>query len=124
MTKARSRTAIWACTAVVVVGGPALAASLQDMLGKWRWQDFTIEVSACRGDSACAKIVSGPKNVGMDMFASKLISKDGELFGQITHPETKEIYNTRFQLKDKDKWRLDGCTAAKVCLSGEFVRVK
>jgi len=59
-----------------------LAATVQDMLGKWRWQDFTIEVSACQGDSACAKIVGGPKNVGMDLFASKLISKDGELFAR------------------------------------------
>jgi uncharacterized protein (DUF2147 family) len=94
------------------------------MLGKWRWQDFTIEVTACKGDSACGKVVAGPKNVGMDVFASRLVAKDGEWFGQITHPETKEVYNTRFQLKDKDRWRLDGCTATKVCLSGEFVRVK
>jgi len=102
----------------------ALAATLPDMYGKWRWQDFTIEVKACQGDSACAKIVGGPKNLGMDVFASKLTTKNGEWFGQITHPETKEIYNTRFQQKDKDRWHLDGCTAAKVCLSGEFVRVK
>src|SRR5215831_15475422 len=104
--------------------GSASAASLQDMLGKWRWQDFTIEVRACEGNSACARVIAGPKNVGMDLFASKLISKDGDWYGQITHPETKETYNTRFQQKDKDRWHLDGCTAAKVCLSGEFVRVK
>ena len=64
------------------------------------------------------------KNVGTDVFASGLVAKGGEWFGQITHPETKETYSTRFQQKDKDRWRLDGCTAAKVCLSGEFVRVK
>ena len=56
--------------------------------------------------------------------ASKLTPKAGEWFGQITHPDTKETYHTRFQLKDKDRWRVDGCTAANVCLSGEFVRVK
>ena len=94
------------------------------MLGRWRWQDFIIEVRACEGNSACAKVIAGPKNVGMDVFASKLVAKDGAWFGQITHPETKETYNTRFQQTDKDRWRLDGCTAAKVCLSGEFVRVK
>ena len=109
---------------VLSAGGWASAASLQDMLGKWRWQDFTIEVSACEGHSACAKVIAGPKNVGMDVFASKLLPKDGDWYGQITHPETKETYNTRFQQKDKDRWHLDGCTAAKVCLSGEFVRVK
>jgi hypothetical protein len=121
------RKAACGCMALFValcVGGSALAATLQDMFGKWRWQDFTIEVSACQGDSACAKIVAGPKNVGMDVFASRLVAKDGEWVGQITHPETKEVYNTRFQQKDKDRWRLDGCTATKVCLSGEFVRAK
>jgi uncharacterized protein (DUF2147 family) len=103
---------------------PASAAELKDMIGRWRWQEFTIEVSACQSDSICAKVVGGPNNVGMQLFASKLVAKDGNLFGQITHPENKETYNTRFQQKDHDKWLLDGCTAARVCLSGEFLRVK
>jgi uncharacterized protein (DUF2147 family) len=115
--------AIGSCVAWLAVGS-ALAASLQDMVGKWRWQDFTIEVRPCQGDSVCAKIVAGPKNVGMDVFASKLTAKGNEWFGQVTHPENKQVYNTRFQQQDKDRWRLDGCTATKVCLSGEFVRVK
>jgi uncharacterized protein (DUF2147 family) len=110
--------------AMFCVSGSASAASLQDMLGKWRWQDYTIEVRACEGDSACAKVIAGPKNVGMELFASKLTAKDGAWYGQITHPETKETYNTRFQQRNKDLWHLDGCSAAKVCLSGEFVRVK
>ena len=123
MTKATLGKVSVVCMALCV-GGSAWAATLQDMLGRWRWQEFTIEVSKCQGDNACAKIVAGPKNVGMDVFASKLTAKDGDWVGQITHPETKEVYNTRFQQKDKDRWRLDGCTAAKICLSGEFVRVK
>ena len=108
----------------LLASGGVSVPTLQDMMGKWRWQDFTIEVSPCKVDGACAKIVAGPKNVGMDVFASKLTPKAGEWFGQITHPDTKETYNTRFQLKDKDRWRVDGCTVANVCLSGEFVRVK
>jgi uncharacterized protein (DUF2147 family) len=112
-----------ACIAVLT-SAPLFAAGLDDMVGRWRWQEFTVEVTSCRGDSVCAKVVAGPKNVGMDLFASKLTAKGGEWVGQITHPDTKEVYNTRFQQKDKDRWRLDGCTAAKLCLSGEFVRVK
>lgn len=112
-----------ACGAAFLVC-PASAASLQDMIGTWRWQDFTIEVRACQTDSVCAKIAAGPKNVGMEVFASKLIDKGGDWFGQITHPSTKEVYNTRFQQKDKDRWHLDGCTTSRVCLSGEFVRVR
>jgi len=125
--KAQLAKALLVVLVVLVLGAraPAVAAAFEDMLGTWRWQDFTIEVRACGEVAfACAKVVAGPKNVGMDVFASKLVAKDGAWFGQITHPETKETYNTRFQQKDKDHWRLDGCTAAKVCLSGEFVRVK
>ena len=119
-------TRMWSYGAVVLALSAlaASAADLKDMIGKWRWQDFTIEVRGCQKDSVCAKVIAGPKNVGMDIFASKLVAKNGDWFGPIAHPETKEIYNTRFQHKDKDRWRLDGCTAAKVCLTGEFVRVK
>ncbi len=113
----------WVAVIAMAAVSPAWAGELKDMVGKWRWQDFTIEVKECRGDSVCATIVAGPKNKGMDVFASKLVAKNGEWFGTIAHPETKETYNTRFQQKDKDRWRIDGCTAAKVCLSGEFVRV-
>jgi len=113
--------------AVSIIGLPPLAASAADLkglIGRWRWQAFTIEVSECRGDSVCAKVVAGPKNVGMEVFASKLSPKGGDWFGQITHPESKQVYDTRFQQKSQDSWRLDGCTAARVCLTGEFVRVK
>lgn len=100
------------------------AADRRDMIGKWRWQKFIIEVQECKGDSLCAKVVAGPKNVGMDVFASQLIAKNGEWFGQIAHPETKELYNTRFQQIGKDRWRLDGCTLTRLCLTGEFVRTE
>src|SRR5712664_3464155 len=103
---------------------PASAAEVKDMLGKWRWRDFTIEVRECQGGNTCVIVTAGPENVGMELFASKLTAKGGELFGEITHPETKEKYNTRFQQKSNDRWQIDGCTVAKVCLTGEFTRVK
>ena len=102
----------------------AAGAELKDMIGKWRWQEYTIEVTECQAGSICAKVVAGPKNVGMKIFASTLLVKGGNLFGQIVDPATKDIYNTRFQRISPNKWRLDGCTIARVCLSGEFVRVK
>ena len=102
----------------------ASAAVPKDMIGIWGWQQSTIEVTECQRDSICARVIAGPKNVGMEFFASKLVVKEGNLFGQIVDPETKEIYNTRFQRIGPDTWHLDGCTVARVCLSGEFVRVK
>jgi uncharacterized protein (DUF2147 family) len=114
----------WTAALLAASALAASAGDLKGMVGKWRWQDFVVEVKECQSGGVCAKIVAGPKNVGMDVFASKLVAKDGAWVGQITHPETKEVYNTRFQQRDPDRWRLDGCTAARVCLTGEFVRVK
>jgi hypothetical protein len=102
----------------------ASAAVPNDMIGKWRWQQFTIEVTECQRDRMCAKVIAGPKSVGMEVFGSEFVTKGVSLFGQIVDPGTKEIYNTQFQRSGPDKWRLDGCTALSVCRSGEFVRVK
>ena len=120
----RMRVCNYMAILLVVSSSAAAANDLKQMIGHWRWQDFTIEVRECQGDSVCAKVIAGPKNVGMEVFASKLVAKGGEWFGQIAHPDTKETYNTRFQQKGGDRWQLDGCTAAKVCLTGEFIRVK
>lgn len=102
----------------------AAAGVPKDMIGKWRYQDFTIEVSECRTEQVCAKVIAGPKNVGMEIFASKLVAKGGGLQGQIIEPETKQLYYTQFRETDADTWHLYGCTAAGVCLSMEFVRIK
>ena len=98
------------------------AAELKDMLGRWTWEKFKIEVSECEGKRICAKVIAGPKNVGMEIFASALTGKDGAWFGQIVNPESGAMYNTRMQYTAAKTWRLDGCTLARVCLSGEFVR--
>lgn len=102
----------------------ASAAVPKDMIGTWRWQQSTIEVTECQRDSVCAKVIAGPKNVGKKFFASKLVAGEGGLFAQVADPKTEDIYNTRFQRIGPDTWHLDGCTTARVCLSGDFVRVK
>ena len=103
---------------------PAHASLPREMIGEWRWEQYTVAVSECRLDRLCAKVIAGPKNVGMEIFASNLIPKADDLVGQIVHPDSKEIYNTRFHKINADTWRLDGCIAMRVCLSGEFTRVK
>jgi uncharacterized protein (DUF2147 family) len=124
VSRGRIAAALIGAALMMGLAGPSAAAEAKDMIGSWRWQSFTIQVRECQGDSVCAKVVGGPKNVGLEIFASRPAAKGDELFAQITHPETKETYNTRFQQKDKDRWQLDGCNGARVCLSGEFVRVK
>jgi uncharacterized protein (DUF2147 family) len=117
-------TLLLLATVYVAMCGPGFAADLKEMVGTWRWRDFTLDVKQCQQDSVCAKVVGGPKNVGLDVFTSKLIAKGADWFGQIADPATKATYNTRFHQVDKDRWRLDGCTSANVCLSGEFVRAR
>lgn len=102
--------------------GLASGASIPDMVGRWTWQRFTIEVRECAGNKICAKVVAGPKNVGMEIFASELTNKDGAWFGDVVNPETGATYRTRIKLTGSGTWRLDGCSASGVCLSGEFVR--
>src|SRR5436190_13251856 len=65
------------CAAILLCSSfvSAFAADLKDLIGRWRWQQFTIEVTQCKSDSICAKIIEGPKNVGMEVFASKLMVK-------------------------------------------------
>jgi uncharacterized protein (DUF2147 family) len=110
------------------MGSAALAATADDMVGKWKWTNYTVDVKKCdsnpSGAGLCATVAAGPKNVGMEMIRSKLEAKDGGFFGKIAHPETGAIYNTKMTLKGKDSWSMDGCTDANVCAKGEFQRIK
>ena len=120
--RALSRTAIILLAMLPITS--ASGAERSDMLGKWTWQQFTIEVSECAAKGVCSKVIAGPKNVGLEIFASELVQRDGDWFGQIVNPETGATYNTRMRFTSMKTWRLDGCTTSKVCLSGEFVRAK
>ena len=111
-------------TTVLIQINSASASELSDMLGKWTWQKFTVEVKECAGKGLCSKVIAGPKNVGMEIFASEMIQKNGDWYGQIVDPGTGTIYYTRLRFTDSKTWHLDGCTASKVCLSGEFVRAE
>jgi uncharacterized protein (DUF2147 family) len=117
------------CFAIAAIGAaPASAAELKDMLGKWKWTDYTIEVKECTsnpsGAGYCATVLEGPKNKGMEMIRSKLEKKGEDFNGKIAHPATTEIYTTKLTFKAPDTWSLDGCTDKGVCAKGDFVRVK
>jgi len=93
----RALIAIGASILTLFSIGSATAAEIKDMLGKWTWQKFTIEVTECAGKRVCAKVIAGPKNVGLEIFSSDLTSKNGEWFGQIVDPETgaaTELYRS------------------------------
>jgi uncharacterized protein (DUF2147 family) len=107
-----------------VLGGFAFAADVKDMLGSWTWEKFTIEVGECADRKLCAKVVAGPKNIGIQIFASELTVKEGAWFGDLVNPATGVTYRTRMRFTEAGTWRLDGCTASRVCLSGEFVRAR
>ena len=118
-----------AAFALLAVTGlqPAAAASPDDFVGKWKWSDFVIEIAKCSdnpsGAPICGKVISGPKNVGMEMFRSKFEQKGDEFFGKTAHPMTGDIYNSRSKLSG-DTLVTDGCTDNNVCAKAEFARVK
>lgn len=102
----------------------ASAATMADMVGTWKWTDYTVECKEGGDNGMSCTVTAGPKNVGMEMIQSKLEPKDGNFVGDIKHPASGDIYKTKIQLKDKDTWALDGCTASGVCATGTFTRVK
>lgn len=103
----------------VMAGG-----KIDGMVGKWQWEGFTIVVSKCPSTEVCAKVVSGPKNVGLEMIKSKLAASGDAFVGKIAHPQTGDTYNAKISMADADTWHIDGCTEANVCASGDFKRIK
>lgn len=110
--------------AVLGLAASANAATMADMVGKWKWTDYTVECKAGGDKGMSCTVIDGPKNKGMEMIQSKLEDKGGTYVGDIKHPATGDIYHTKIQLKDADNWALQGCTATNVCADGVFTRVK
>jgi len=70
------------------IANSALASSKYDnMVGTWKWEDFTIQVKKCDQTGVCAKVISGPKNVGMQMIKSKLVEAGDNFVGKVAHPQ-------------------------------------
>ena len=47
-------------------------------------------------------MVAGPKNLGMEVFASEMTLKNGDWYGQIVNPETGATYYTRLRFTDTE----------------------
>jgi len=105
--------------ATLAVSTSAFAAS---MIGKWKWDAYTIECKEGGANGMSCVVIDGPKNKGMEMIKSKLEDKGGEFVGQIAHPATGETYNTKMKPDGDNAWKMDGCTAAGACASGTFTR--
>ena len=99
-------------------------ANVDSMIGKWKWQDFVVECQKGGEHGLSCKVVSGPKNVGMEMIMSPIKQEGDHFVGKVKHPGNGKVYNTRMSQPDKDSWKLDGCTDDGACATGTFVRVK
>jgi uncharacterized protein (DUF2147 family) len=107
--------------------GMTLAASAQDMsnmMGKWQWQNFVIELTKGGEFGVSAKVISGPANVGMEMMQSKMAPQGSAMVARIKHPANGQTYNAKMTFDGADSWKMDGCTDAGACASGVFTRVK
>jgi uncharacterized protein (DUF2147 family) len=125
MGKCRYREAV-VLGLTLLASSTALAADKKDMIGKWKWTDYTVEVKECTtnpaGAGLCAIVIAGPKNVGMEMIRSAIEKQGEEFVGRIAHPATGEIYATKMKYDGKERWSMDGCTDKGVCAKGDFVR--
>ena len=111
--------------AVFSMGNSASAdEGMEKMVGTWKWEGFTIKVQKCDKTGVCAEVVSGPKNVGMQMIQSKLTPTGGNYVGKVAHPQTGDTYNSKISMLNPDTWHIDGCTDKNVCASGDFTRVE
>jgi len=117
-------TAVMALIVTGILSMPARALDLSRMIGKWKWQDYVVQVAKGGAYGITARVVSGPSNVGMEMIRSPLAEKDGKVVGRIRHPGNGKVYNTRMSMPDANSWKLDGCTDDGACASGVFVRIK
>ena len=114
-----------ATIAAIGMGNSAIAEpKIQEMVGVWKWADFTIRVDKCAKTQVCAKVLSGPKNVGLQMIQSKLTPAKGSFLGKVAHPQTGKTYNSKISMLSENVWHIDGCTEANVCASGDFKRIK
>ena len=102
----------------------ASAQDMSQMLGKWQWQNFVIELTQGGDFGMSAKVVSGPANVGMEMMQSKMSMQGGNMVARIKHPANGQTYNAKMTFDGADSWKMDGCTDAGACASGVFTRVK
>ena len=110
---------------ILSMGQSAMAEpKIEEMVGTWKWADFTIRVGKCDKTEVCAKVVSGPKNVGLQMIQSKLMPSEGSFVGKVAHPQTGNTYNSKISMLSTNIWHIDGCTDANVCASGDFKRIK
>ncbi|MFV2056090.1 MAG: hypothetical protein ACC707_06445 [Thiohalomonadales bacterium] len=100
------------------------ADDITAMVGKWKWEGFTIVVKKCPTTEVCAEVIAGPKNVGMQMIKTKLAAKGDGFVGKVAHPQTGDTYNAKLTMANADTWHLDGCTDKNVCASGDFTRIK
>jgi len=102
----------------------ASAENYGDMVGKWSWEGFTIKVTKSDERGISAKVVEGPKNVGMEMIKSQPKNRADFFVAQVKHPANGKVYHTKISQDGQDIWRLDGCTDGGACASGVFERVE
>ena len=105
----------------------ATIASAQDMsamVGKWKWENFVIEMKMGGEHGVSAVVISGPANVGMEMMQSKMAPQGKAMVARVKHPANGQTYNAKMTFDGADSWNMDGCTDAGACASGVFTRVK
>ena len=99
----------------------AARGGMEAMMGRWIWNGFVVEVSPCKATGICAKVISGPKNIGMQMIQSPPIPKGREMYGKVKHPLSGEVYNVKMSFSPTGDWQMDGCPEKENCPASKFM---
>ena len=105
-------------------GAAAAAADFDAMVGKWAWEGYVIKVTKEGPYGLSAKVIEGPKNVGMEMIQSEPDLRADFFIAKVKHPANGKVYHTKISQQGPDTWQLDGCTDGGACATGVFTRVE
>lgn len=94
------------------------------VVGKWLWEDVTVEVTRCAATELCAKVIAGPNKCGDEMIRSMMTKVDSNTgTGDICHPKDGKIYKSQITSVDADTVTMKGSADGTVA-EGTFKRVK
>lgn len=94
------------------------------VVGKWQWEDVTVEVKRCAATELCAKAIAGPNACGDEMIRSKMVKVDANTgTGDVCHPKDGKVYKSQITSVDADTVTMKGSADGTVA-EGTFKRVK
>jgi len=109
------------------MGGWSVAASavdLEAMVGSWSWNGYTVKVTRGGPHGLSARVVEGPRNVGMEMIRSDVRNQADFAVAEIRLPGDGQDYLSEITPEGPDAWHLEGCSDRGGCVDRVYRRAE